>query len=208
MAAILGPGETSYTRYDRDITTAAIKWLEQRGVSDAKPWVLFVSFICPHFPLSAPQQFYDLYQDVNLPDPYDCDPDKNLKHPVLDQMRDFWDYVDYFDRDSEKIGLRNYYALCSFLDDNVAQVLAALNKSGQAGNTQIIYTSDHGDMTGNHGIWGKCYMYEDSVGIPMVMSGPGIESSINNTPVYCPLSKPGSSGTKGLEKWNPGDMVM
>jgi choline-sulfatase len=124
-----------------------------------------------------------LYQDVNLPDPYDCDPDKNLKHPVLDQMRDFWDYADYFDRDSEKIGLRNYYALCSFLDDNVGQVLTALNNSGQAENTQIIYTSDHGDMTGNHGIWGKCYMYEDSVGIPMVMSGPGIESSINNTPV-------------------------
>jgi len=183
MAAILGPGETSYTQYDRDITTAAINWLEQRGASDSKLWVLFVSFICPHFPLSAPQQFYDLYQDVNLPDPYDCDPDKHLKHPVLDQMRRFWDYADYFDRDSERIGLKNYYALCSFLDDNVAQVLAALDKFGQAGNTQIIYTSDHGDMAGNHGIWGKCYMYEDSVGIPMVMSGPDIEASINNTPV-------------------------
>jgi len=183
MAAILGPGETRYTQYDRDITAAAVAWLEQRQRDNAPPWVLFVSFICPHFPLSAPQQFYDLYQDVDLPQPYDCDPATQLKHPVIDQMRRFWDYADHFDQDSEKTGLRNYYALCSFLDDNVTQVLAALDRSGQAANTQIIYTSDHGDLTGNHGIWGKCYMYENSVGIPMSLSGPGIESSVNETPV-------------------------
>ncbi|MBT8436337.1 MAG: sulfatase-like hydrolase/transferase [Gammaproteobacteria bacterium] len=183
MASVLGPGETSYTRYDRDITAAAVDWLEQRQQSDTRSWVLFVSFICPHFPLSAPRQFYDLYRDAELPQPYDCDPAKQLKHPVIDEMRRFWDCADHFDADSEKIGLRNYYALCSFLDDNVAQVVAALDKSGQAGNTQIIYTSDHGDMTGNHGIWGKCYMYEDSVGIPMTLSGPDIEPSINATPV-------------------------
>jgi choline-sulfatase len=102
---------------------------------------------------------------------------------VLDAMREFWDYADHFSADSEIEGLRNYYGLCSFLDHNVAQVLTALGESGQAHNTQIIYTSDHGDMTGNHGIWGKSYMYEDSVGIPMTISGPGISSSVNATPV-------------------------
>jgi len=183
MASILGPGETSYTKYDRDITAAAVSWLQQRRDSDTRPWVLFVSFISPHFPLSAPQQFYDLYRDVDLPQPYDCDPATRLQHPVIDQMRCFWDYADHFDQDSEKTGLRNYYALCSYLDDNIGQVLAALEQSGQGASTQIIYTSDHGDMTGNHGIWGKCYMYEDSVGIPMILSGPGIEPSVNRTPV-------------------------
>ena len=129
MASILGPGETSYTRYDRDITAAAVSWLEQRRATDSRPWVLLVSFICPHFPLSAPQQYYDLYRDIDIPEPYDCDHVEQLKHPVIDEMRRFWDYADYFDRDSEKTGLRNYYALCSFLDDNVAQVLAALERS-------------------------------------------------------------------------------
>jgi choline-sulfatase len=183
MAAILGPGETSYTQYDRDITVAAVNWLQQREHNGSNPWVLFVSFICPHFPLSAPQQFYDLYRNVGLPDPYDRDTAARLKHPVIDEMRHFWNYADYFDRHSETEGLKNYYGLCSFLDDNVAQVLDALNRSGQADNTRIIYTSDHGDMIGNHGIWGKCYMYEDSVGVPMTFSGPGIEPSINVTPV-------------------------
>jgi choline-sulfatase len=183
MATVLGPGETSYTQYDRDITTAAVDWLQRRSTVESLPWVLFVSFICPHFPLSAPREFYDLYRDMELPEPYDCDASTRLKHPVIDEMREFYNYADYFDRDSEVEGLRNYYGLCSFLDDNVSQVLAALNNAGHADNTRIVYTSDHGDMTGNHGIWGKCYMYEDSVGIPLTLSGPGIEASINNTPV-------------------------
>ncbi len=183
IAAQLGPGETGYTQYDRDITAAAVEWLETRPGTQRKPWVLFVSFICPHFPLSAPEEYYRRYRDMELPRPYDRDPATRLRHPVIDEMRKFWDYADYFDPDSELRGLRNYYALCSFLDDNVARVMAALDRSGQAGDTQVIYTSDHGDMTGNHGIWGKSYMYEDSVGIPMTISGPGIDPSINHTPV-------------------------
>lgn len=183
MAAILGPGETSYTQYDRDITAAAIDWLERQPTSNDKPWVLFVSFICPHFPLSAPREFYDLYRDVELPGPYDCDRDRQLKHPVIDEMRRFWNYADYFEPETEIEGLRNYYGLCSFLDDNVRQVLSAMEAAGHADNTRIIYTSDHGDMTGNHGIWGKSYMYEDSVGIPLTFGGPGIDPAINTTPV-------------------------
>ncbi len=183
MAAILGPGETSYTQYDRDITAAAVDWLQQRKSTMTLPWVLFVSFICPHFPLSAPQQFYDLYRKMDLPRAYDRDESTRLRHPVIDSMRKFWNYVDFFDDDSELEALRNYYALCSFLDHNIAQVLGALDRSGQRDTTQIIYTSDHGDMIGNHAIWGKCYMYEDSVGIPMTLSGPGIDAAVNPTPV-------------------------
>ena len=183
LARELGPGETSYTQYDRDITSTAIDWLGRHNQASAKPWVLYVSFICPHYPLSAPKQFFDLYRDVELPVAYDRDASTRLQHPVIDAMREFWDYADYFDPETERLGLQNYYGLCSFLDDNVAQVLKALETSGQADNTQIIYTSDHGDMIGNHGIWGKCFMYEDSVGIPLTITGPGIEPGVNQTPV-------------------------
>ena len=184
MATRLGPGETSYTEYDRDITRSAVDWIRQRSNGNqGKPWVLFVSFICPHFPLSAPVEFFERFRDVELPSAYDRDPSKRLSHPVIDEMRTFWDYADYFDEQSEQLGLRNYYGLCSFLDDNVAQVLNALRESGQEDDTRIVYTSDHGDMIGNHGIWGKSYMYEDSVGIPMTLTGPGIEPGVNATPV-------------------------
>ena len=184
LAAGIGPGETSYTQYDRDITAASAQWLRQREATatDAS-WVLFVSFICPHYPLSAPREFYDLYQGVELPAPYDADRKQQLKHPVIDAMRKFWNYDDYFKPGDRVEGLRNYYGLCSFLDDNIGQVLKALEESGAREKTQIIYTSDHGDLIGNHGIWGKCYMYEDSVGIPMTLTGPGIDPGVNTTPV-------------------------
>ena len=52
-----------------------------------------------------------------------------------------------------------------------------------ADNTRMIYTSDHGDMTGNHGIWGKSYMYEGSVGVPLTFGDPGIDPATNTTPV-------------------------
>ena len=183
LARELGPGETSYTRYDRDITSTAIDWLGRHNQASTRPWVLYVSYICPHYPLSAPQQFFDLYRDIELPAAYDCDASTRLQHPVIDAMREFWDYADYFEPETERLGLQNYYGLCSFLDDNVAQVLNALEKSGQADNTQIIYTSDHGDLIGNHGIWGKSFMYEDSVGIPLSITGPGIAASVNQTTV-------------------------
>lgn len=184
LAADIGPGETTYTQYDRDITKASIEWLKKQttSVSDI-PWVLFVSFICPHYPLSAPQKFYDMYRDVELLPPYDCDPEKQLKHPVIDAMREFWNYNDYFTDQGRIEGLRNYYGLCSFLDDNIRQILETLDDSKAKNNTQIIYTSDHGDLVGNHGIWCKSYMYEDSVGIPLTLTGPGIEPGVNNTPV-------------------------
>ena len=184
LAAELGPGESSYTQYDRKITREAVSWLNNRSaIENEKPWVLFVSFVSPHFPLTAPTEFYDLYRDVDLPHAYDTEPDGQLKHPVIDEMRQFWNYNDYFDVQKQVEGLRNYYGLCSFLDDNVGQVLKALEASGESNRTQIIYTSDHGDMIGNHGIWCKSYMYEDSVGIPLTLSGPGIASSVNLTPV-------------------------
>lgn len=182
MAAHLGPGESDYTRYDRRIAAAAVDWLSARPRAN-NPWVLFVSFVSPHFPLTAPREYYDLYREVEMPRPFDCDPPVDLRHPVIDAMRGFWNYADYFDRDSEIEALRNYYGLCSFLDANIGRVLAALDAAGLSANTQVVYTSDHGDQIGNHGIWGKCFMYEDSVAIPMLLRGPGITPGINPTPV-------------------------
>ena len=185
LANEVGPGETSYTQYDRDITSKAKHWISEQSINRSdKPWVLFVSFICPHYPLVAPLEFYQLYENAKLPAAFDTDVNQQLKHPVIDQMRKFWDYNDYFNEVTQKEGLKNYYGLCSFVDDNVGQVIEALNASGMRDETQIIYTSDHGDMTGNHGIWCKSFMYEDSVGIPMILNGPGNEPGVNKNPSF------------------------
>ncbi|MEM7215872.1 MAG: sulfatase-like hydrolase/transferase [Pseudomonadota bacterium] len=179
LAREVGAGETSYTDYDRNIASLASKWLQDVNRED--PWTLFVSFISPHYPLTAPQEFFDLYSDVDPPEAID-DPAVD-SHPVLKEMRKFWNYDTHFDEESRKTGMRGYYGLCSFLDHNIGQVLAALEQSGQLDDTVVLYISDHGEMLGNHGFWAKSVMYEDSVGVPMILAGPGIPAAVNHTPV-------------------------
>ncbi|MEM7224750.1 MAG: sulfatase-like hydrolase/transferase [Pseudomonadota bacterium] len=180
MAAEAGPGESDYTDYDRRITAEACKWLKRApGKAADKPWSLFVSFVSPHFPLVAPRPFFDLYEGLELPAPFG----RRSDHPVLREMLKFWNYDDYFDAETRVLGRRCYYGLCSFLDDNIRQVMTALEDSGQAGETTVLYITDHGEMLGNHGFWAKSVMFEDSVAIPMILAGPGIPSGVNHTPV-------------------------
>ena len=67
-----------------------------------------------------------------------------------------------------------YYGMVSFLDDNVGRVLGALEDTGLADDTRVVYTSDHGDNLGTRSFWGKSTMYEESVGVPLVMRGAGV----------------------------------
>lgn len=184
LARDVGPGESSYTEYDRNIAAEAVKWLK-RYPSDVqdKPWSLFVSFISPHYPLIAPQKFFDLYDGLDMPPTIGDGHNQASSHPVLREMSKFWNYDTYFDDETRALGKRCYLGLCSFLDDNIRQVLEALEESGAARDTVVIYLSDHGEMLGNHGFWTKSVMYEDSVAIPMIMSGGDVPVGINHTPV-------------------------
>ncbi|QYU71243.1 sulfatase-like hydrolase/transferase [Leptolyngbya sp. 15MV] len=70
------------------------------------------------------------------------------------------------------------------MDENVGKLLAALDASGLNETTRVIYTSDHGDNLGTRGLWGKCTMYEESAGIPMIVAGPDVpRGAVCGTPV-------------------------
>ncbi len=182
MAKGVGPGDTSYTDYDREITDQARGWIGRyAGALRNEPWALFVSFVSPHYPLTAPQPFYDLYEGAEIPEPIGLA--EPPRHPVLQEMSQFWDYDAHFNDETRRIARRAYFGLCSFLDDNIRQVLEALETSGTARDTVVIYLSDHGEMLGNHGFWAKSVMYEDSVGVPLIMAGPGVPAGVNDTPV-------------------------
>jgi choline-sulfatase len=76
-----------------------------------------------------------------------------------------------------------YLGLCSFLDENIGKILAAVDQGGWRENTRIVYTSDHGDNVGTRGLWGKSTMYEESVGVPLIVRGSDIpEGKVVATP--------------------------
>lgn len=183
-AAEIGPGDNSYTEYDLGVTREACNWLRNRKNTDSdKPWALFVSWLRPHYPLTCPPEFYDLYPLDRMDEARFTGPQQQPKHPVVQAIRRNFDYDNYFTRETRRIARASYYGLCSFLDYQVGQVIATLEASGLAHNTLIIYASDHGDHNGDRGLWTKMTLYDESAAVPMIITGPGIpESKVVSTP--------------------------
>lgn len=176
LALEAGAGSSSYNDYDRDIADHACRWLTERGREQPdKPWVLFVSFVRPHFPLIAPEEFFALYTPATVPWPRLYEKGSKPDHPAMRALRDCMNYDDFFeDEATVRRAVAAYYALVSYLDHNIGRVLDALLQAGLAESTRVIYTSDHGDNVGNRGLWGKSVMYEESAAVPFIAAGPGV----------------------------------
>jgi choline-sulfatase len=187
MAGLAGPGESPYTFYDRDIAARAQIWLrEQAPKYRDRPWALFVSFVCPHFPLTAPpEHFYRYYLDRDLPWPKLYDRAQRPDHPYLHDYAASFAYDEHFETaDQVRRAVAGYFGLCSFLDENVGKVLRALEGCGVANDTRVLYTSDHGDNVGARGLWGKSNMYEEVAGVPLILAGADIPAGqVSRVPV-------------------------
>lgn len=188
LAADIGPGGSSYSDYDEKIIADARQWIQQRQGNE-KPFALSVSVVSPHYPLSSPQQYFDLLADTDIPAPYMVEE----QHPVIHQMRNFWAYDDFFTDETRALARRNYWALCTMVDDMVGQLVNELEQADLRDNTTIIFTSDHGEMAGNRGWWCKSVMYEDSVGIPMIINGPALNGVTGINPTGVNLTDVGAT---------------
>jgi choline-sulfatase len=185
LAAEAGRGESTYTQYDRRICAHAEGWLERKAERPTdKPWMLFVGFVLPHFPLVAPEEFYDLYDPKSLPWPKLAGTHERPDHPVLNALRGCMNYADYFDEERIRTAVTAYYGMVSFLDHHIGRLVRKLEETGLAANTRIIYTSDHGDNLGDRGFWGKSVMYDESTAVPLLMTGKDIaRGKVVETPV-------------------------
>jgi choline-sulfatase len=181
LSGMTGQGVTPYWDYDCRVAEAAERWLAAQD--PAGGWTAFVSFVLPHFPLNAPARFRALYDAAALPLPKARD--YAPENATVGAMRALLDFQDHFADEAQlREAVAHYYALCSALDENVGRVLAALEASGAAEDTVVIYASDHGDNVGARGYWGKSTLWEESAGVPMVIAGPGVPGGRrSDTPV-------------------------
>src|ERR1051325_8880020 len=176
LAAEAGCGDSNYQGYDDRITEAAERWLRERAQKpDSKPWTLFVSLVCPHFPLIARPEWYDLYPEDDLPRPalYEA-AEREPDHPYIAAIRQCQVYDRSFDEVKLRRALAAYFGLVSFVDHNVGKLIDALAATGLAEETRTLYSSDHGDNLGTRRLWGKSTMYEESAGVPMLFAGPEV----------------------------------
>ncbi len=163
---------------DRPTTDRALRFLQERK-NDNKPWMLHVGLLMPHWPFTLPQKYYDMYANVDMPKPIDAKfPNKDM-HPALQHFQ-WWDGLDVAPDDEEfENALRAYYGMVTCLDDMLGELIEELKRSGMYENTYIIFTSDHGDNLGEHGMIGNKHTpLEGSVTVPLVISGPGVRSGV------------------------------
>lgn len=177
----VGVGDSKYTKYDRASTDIAVDWIKAHGERGA-PWALFVGLVAPHPPFIVPQRYMDMYPPEKLP-PVKLDPAKGYaRHPWVEIQERLWPHESMFHDEAERQRAQSaYFGLCSYLDDNVGRILSALEAAGAEDDTLVVYTSDHGENLGARGLWGKCNFYQESVGVPMVLRGPGVTTGTKST---------------------------
>lgn len=166
-------GETVHS--SRLWADTAIDYLKNRAGQSRNPFFMYVAFHAPHDPRQSPKEFVDLYPPEKIKIP----PNYLPEHP-FDQgdprLRD--ELLAPFPRTKEavQVHLSEYYAIITHADYHIGRILDALEASGQADNTIIIFSADHGLAVGQHGLMGKQNQYDCSVRMPYVYCGPGIEA--------------------------------
>jgi choline-sulfatase len=172
---------------DTYIGRRATEFIE--NIPDDFPWHMFVSFVGPHDPFDPPTEYGDKYRHAEMPP------------AIADNMdgKPEWVKRRVVDISPEEIAItqRQYCAATELIDDQIGEMLRALEQRGMLDNTYIIYSSDHGEMLGDHGLYTKSVAYEASLRVPLLVAGPGIAGNrisdslvelIDLNPTICDLA--------------------
>jgi len=176
------PWDTSFggfweggTHWSEVVANETMGFLETASASE-NPFFMYVAFNAPHDPRQSPKEYVDMYPVENIEVPESFLPE----YPYKDEMgcskslRD--ERLAPFPRTeySVKVNRQEYYAIITHMDAQIRRILDKLEETGQAENTYIFFTADHGLSVGHHGLIGKQNMYEHSLRPPLIIVGPDI----------------------------------
>jgi choline-sulfatase len=162
-----GPGQMSYELKDLDVAEAAEAWL--RAAPRDRPFALTVGLMLPHPPYVAqPEDFSRYANRVGLP----LLPRPSEEHPWLAWWRENRG-INEVDPADVIAARAAYYGLVTSMDRMIGRILAALDETGMAADTLVVYASDHGDQLGDRGLWWKHTFYDESAKVPLLMRWPG-----------------------------------
>ncbi|GIX06623.1 MAG: sulfatase [Candidatus Poribacteria bacterium] len=136
-----------------------------------RPWFLMASFSRPHFPLTAPGRWIRRYPPTAISEPRVPPAGDAYHHPMSVGMRRGFQ-AEAIGHEEMMRARAAYFACVSFLDEVIGDLLLRLEASGLLENTLIVYTSDHGEMAGEHGVWWKHGWYEACTRVPLILSTP------------------------------------
>lgn len=159
------------------------EWVLERCAKEKDhPFFLAVGFFRPHTPYVSPEKWFKGYPEADMPVVTGIKEDQaDLPAPALGSYKKEQDQLtDPLRRQT----IQAYYSAISFMDAQAGKVLDALDRLGLAENTIIVFTSDHGYHMGEHGLWQKQSIFEESARVPLLVAAPGMQKGkVANTPV-------------------------
>jgi len=169
------PTEAHFSRW---VSETAIDFL-RAGRDPGRPFFLWANFYDPHHPFVAPQEYLDRYDPAGLPRPIG-EPEELATKPPIQTAASRESYAGYargfadYSPAELQEAIRAYYAMVTLVDDETARILAELDRLGLAADTVVVFTSDHGEMLGDHRLMLKGPMlYEPAVRVPLILRWPG-----------------------------------
>ena len=168
---------------------------ERRHTDPGAPWFLCLSFSRPHFPLTAPRRHFERYWPEGVTPPKVGPTGDAFNHPMSVGMRKGFRAEEITTEEMMKARAA-YFACVSYLDEIIGDLLARMERAGLLDNTIIVYTTDHGEMAGEHGVWWKQGWYEACTRVPLLISLPQHRTGRTPPqcfPIPCTASSPGAT---------------
>jgi choline-sulfatase len=163
---------TKFLSYDEETHFRALEYVRERGrLQPEEPFFLVVSYHHPHDPFHPTQELWDLYEGAEIELPVQREVERSAMDDWANEAHETAS-VDLVDPASLTALRRAYYALVTYVDRKVAELLAALEETGQAEDTVVLFTSDHGDMLAERRMVQKRCFYEWSVRVPLLLRLP------------------------------------
>jgi len=169
--------------YDDEVLHTSLAKLRQLS-QEQRPFFLCASFTHPHDPFLVPQEYWDRYDDAEIP-PVRAAARPGVELHPYDRWIQMHHEADRYPLSESEVAQarRAYYAAVSYVDDVVGTLLTELERLGLADDTVVTFTSDHGEMLGEHGMWFKRTYREGAAKVPLILAGPEVRSGLRDTPV-------------------------
>ncbi len=158
----------------------ALNWLD--GNYQNNNWVMYVGFSCPHFPFYVKQEHWNYYESKIHYVPDILKPPFSSLNEPLEWLRTYFKCEDVPEETVRK-ALIGYCCVIEELDTRIGAILDKMDSLGIADNSTFIYTSDHGEQLGYHGMWWKCTMFDESANVPLIIRTPNVEPRFIDHPV-------------------------
>ncbi|MEI8243573.1 MAG: choline-sulfatase [bacterium] len=170
------PSPTVEMQYDDTAQSRALAWLQARcATHQANPFLLCVSFTHPHDPFIITEPYWNRHGADDIP-PSQALPDPQ-PHPFNRWINTHHE-LDRFPPNAETIhrSRRAYYGMVSYVDDKIGEWMKELERLGLQDDTLVLFTSDHGEMLGEHGMWFKRTFFDAASKVPLIVAGPGVRA--------------------------------